>query len=183
MVVIDTSSLVNLVRYYLPFDRDKILYNFIEHKVEAKEILVIDKVYDECCFFSDGLAIHSLPFLKKHKQDTSECLPNKLFFHYANNDFINPDQRKKLKDNPEMIEIEKQKFLNGADAKMMLFCLKNNSPLLQPRIVTEETTSNNDSKLYKKIPTMCGTLKIQTLSLPELLVEYKEIVWDLKLVS
>lgn len=34
--VIDTSSLVSLVRYYLPFDKEGKLKAFIEERIEAK---------------------------------------------------------------------------------------------------------------------------------------------------
>jgi hypothetical protein len=44
-VIIDTNSLLSLVRYYLPFDKDKILYNFIKNKVQSGEIIIIDKVH------------------------------------------------------------------------------------------------------------------------------------------
>lgn len=35
IVLIDTSSLISLVRYYLPFDKDQILYNFLKDKIES----------------------------------------------------------------------------------------------------------------------------------------------------
>jgi hypothetical protein len=38
-VVIDTSSLIALVRYYLPFDKDDTLKIFFKKKVETKEII------------------------------------------------------------------------------------------------------------------------------------------------
>lgn len=36
-VVIDTSSLVSLVRYYLPFDKERKLKSFLEERILAKE--------------------------------------------------------------------------------------------------------------------------------------------------
>lgn len=42
-------------------------------------------------------------------------------------------------------------------------------------LVTEETESSNDNKLFKKIPAICKELEIETMSLPELLVKYDNI--------
>jgi hypothetical protein len=41
-------------------------------------------------------------------------------------------------------------------------------------VVTEETISNNDNKLFKKIPTMCSALDIKCLTLPELVRIFDE---------
>jgi hypothetical protein len=43
-VVIDTSSLLTLVRYYLPFDKDLVLYNFFKSRVESGEIVILDNL-------------------------------------------------------------------------------------------------------------------------------------------
>ena len=54
IVVIDSSSLVSLSRYYLPFDKNQTLHDFIKLKIESGEIVVIDKVLDECKYISKG---------------------------------------------------------------------------------------------------------------------------------
>lgn len=46
--VIDTSSLVSLVRYYLPFDKEGKLKAFIEERIEAKKLIVLEQVVAEC---------------------------------------------------------------------------------------------------------------------------------------
>ena len=173
MVAIDACSLVNLVRYYLPFDKDSILFNFIKNKVESHEIIVIDKVYDECDNIAKGIVTSTLPFLKENQTNTVECLPDARFFHLLNNDFVNAVNKKKL--NAEEFEIQKIAFVENADAKLLLFCKKNENLLIKPRIVTEETEGSNDNKLYKKIPTLCKGLDITPLTLPELLKEYDDI--------
>jgi hypothetical protein len=66
-VVIDTNSLLSLVRYYLPFDKKGVLFNFIKSKIENGDIIIIDKVLDECKFISKGKVLEKLPYLKiKH---------------------------------------------------------------------------------------------------------------------
>ena len=62
-VIIDTNSLLSLVRYYLPFDKNKILYNFIKEKILSGEIILIDKVYMQCAFIAKGIILSELDFL------------------------------------------------------------------------------------------------------------------------
>jgi hypothetical protein len=42
-------------------------------------------------------------------------------------------------------------------------------------LVTEESSSSNDLKLFKKITAICSILDIPVLTLPELLEKYTEI--------
>lgn len=81
IIAIDTSSLLSLVRYYLPFDRNEVLFNFIKQKIESKEIIVLDKVYDECKYTSKGIVIEKLEYLKdkKNQLKTIDILPNQKF--------------------------------------------------------------------------------------------------------
>ncbi len=51
-VVIDTSSLVGLVRYYLPFDKKGFLFEVIKSKFSSGEIILLDAVYEESKFVS-----------------------------------------------------------------------------------------------------------------------------------
>jgi len=66
-VVIDTSSLMALVRYYLPFDNDNSLKDFFKTKVENKEIIVLDKVAIESKRNDKGTIIKSLEFIEDKK--------------------------------------------------------------------------------------------------------------------
>lgn len=47
-------------------------------------------------------------------------------------------------------EIQKQKFIESADFNLIYCAMENNHT-----IITEETPTNNDNKLFKKIPTIC----------------------------
>jgi O-methyltransferase involved in polyketide biosynthesis len=49
-VIIDTSSLLSLVRYYLPFDNNNKLFDFIKQEIKNGRIVVIDEVLKECKF-------------------------------------------------------------------------------------------------------------------------------------
>lgn len=48
VALIDTCSLRRLVEYYLPFDKDDTLVDFLAHQYKEKKLVVIDAVYEEC---------------------------------------------------------------------------------------------------------------------------------------
>jgi len=185
-VVIDTNSLLSLVRYYLPFDKKGVLFQFIKSKIENGNIIIIDKVLDECTYNSKGLVLSKLPylndkaFLKASKvpyKTDSLLVPNtRQFFHQLNTVFVNSPIRRKLTD----VEFENQKnsFIESADMKQVILSLNLKNQGEQVIIVTEETESSNDNKLFKKIPAICKELEIQTMTLPELIAKYDGIDID-----
>ncbi len=176
-VVIDTSSLLSLVRYYLPFDEQNVIFGFFKTKLEGGEFIIIDAVLEECKYVSNGDVVDKLSFLKTNKiiYKTSDLVvPNpKQFYHYLDNNFVNSLVKKKL--NEEEFEKQKEDFINSADLKQVILCLN----LVQKRedviLVTEETANSNDNKLFQKIPLICKELNIETLTLPKLLDKNKEI--------
>ena len=89
IVVIDTSSLLSLVRYYLPFDKNNILFDLIKSKVENGEIIVLDKVFNESSYTAKGVVIEKLDFLKlkKNQVKTTYILPSKKFFNLMENNY------------------------------------------------------------------------------------------------
>ena len=44
-VIIDTNSLLSLVRYYLPFDKENLLFNFIKEKIEIFKSFVFGEIF------------------------------------------------------------------------------------------------------------------------------------------
>ncbi|MCL2327451.1 MAG: DUF4411 family protein [Bacteroidetes bacterium] len=182
-VVIDTNSLLSLVRYYLPFDKNSTLFNFFKSKIEEGEIIIIDKVYEQCTYNAKGLVITKLNFLSDKAFLKSAKLPYKTemllapspakFLRMMENQFVVAVQRKKLTE----VEFDNQKeaHLNDADIKQIILCLHLINGEEDVILVTEETTDSNDNKLFKKIPAMCKELNIKTMTLPELIEQYKEI--------
>lgn len=71
-------------------------------------------------------------------------------------------------------ELEKTKFLSGADGKIILFALEHLSDIeiTKPLVVSEETKSGNDGKIFKKIPEICDLSDIPHCTLQELLKDY-----------
>ncbi|MDD4236791.1 MAG: DUF4411 family protein [Bacteroidales bacterium] len=177
-VVIDTSSLMALVRYYMPFDKDDRLKNLIKGKVERKEIIVLDKVQEESKYVTQGLIIKTLNFLKSEENivKTTDLLPYPKFFNIVDEQLCN--KKIKILRNLSIPEYEQQKrnYLITADGKLILYCLidKNQNTLLndKPMLVSEETGTDNDNKLFKKLPECCRILKIEHCSLPTLIEKH-----------
>lgn len=172
-VLIDTSSLLSLVRYYLPFDKTNFLFDFFQKKIEDKEIIVIDKVFEECKFTSKGLVLKHLEYLKtkKNQEKTDLLLPSEKFFNQLENNFINGSAKNKL--TSVQFENRKNDYLESADAKLILYSLAKIKDDIV--IVSEETESSNDNKAFKKLPTICKYLNLEIITLPELIERYQEI--------
>lgn len=175
--VIDTTSLVSFVRYYLPFDKAGKLKKLLERKFTSGELIVLDKVYDESKFVAKGIVNKELKFLAKSPKiiKTELILPESKFFKRLENELCYGSQRNKL--TATEFEIEQKKFLETADAKLILFCDKDKSTLEldKPILVTEETKSENDNKLFKKLPEICTILNIEHCNLPTLLRDHFQI--------
>jgi len=185
-VVIDTSSLVGLVRYYLPFDKKGDLFEVIKNKFSSGEIILLDAVYEESKFVSQKIIIKQLNFLtdKKFLRErriivkTAELIPVSptRFLNMVKNQFVAvPAQFRKLTE--AEFEVQKNHFMESADAKLIMYCqhLITDNQVEEIYLVTEETSATNDLKLFKKIPVICGIIRIPVITLPELLEKYPEV--------
>lgn len=191
-VIIDTNSLLSLVRYYLPFDKNSVLYDFIKYKIEQGEIIIIDKVLEECSYNSKGLVIQKLSYLEDKLFLKSAKLPYKTdsliapspakFLRQVDNQFVNSIVLKQRKLTDVEYENQKNYFLEDADMKLILLSLNLMRDDIDKEIilVTEETETSNDNKLFKKIPAICRELNIKTMSIPELLEKYDGIDVEFK---
>lgn len=184
-VVIDTNSLLSLVRYYLPFDKNGVLFQFVKSKIENGEFIIIDKVLEECTYNSKGLVLEKLPYLTEkaflksakvpYKTD-SLLVPNaKQFFHQLNSVFVNYIVKRSQGLSDVEFENRKIAFIESADMKQVILALNLKSKSEKVVLVTEETESSNDNKLFKKIPAICKELEIETMTLPELISKYDGI--------
>lgn len=177
IVLIDTSSLLSLVRYYLPFDSQGRLFNYFKQKISANEIIILDKVYEESKYVAKGIILEKLDFLndKNFIVKTNDLFPGQNFFNQLENEFCYGIMKNRLSD-PEF-ESEKTTFLNSADSKLLLYCLQNRLNMDQNDliIVTEETESSNDKKTFKKLPAICNILQIAHSTLPELIRTFNDL--------
>ncbi len=187
-VVIDTNSLLSLVRYYLPFDKKSVLFDFFKRKIERGEIIIIDKVIEECTYNSNGIVIKTLSYLQDKTFQKSAKIPFKTesllapsptkFLRQVENQFVNTVIRKQRKLTDIEFENLKDSFLEDADMKQIILCLNLIKDGEDVILVTEETERSNDNKLFKKIPAICKELDIMTLTLPELLDKFEGIDID-----
>lgn len=168
--VIDTSSLVSLVRYYLPFDKEGKLKAFIEERIEAKTLIVLEQVVAECKLQGKRQVVKALPFVDKPKNITAvtDVPVNQKLFKMIDNNFINGSVVEQLP--PAEYQIQRDKFTASADFAMVLYAysVKEKEEVV---IVTEETGYSNDGKPFRKIPGICDTIGVRTLNLPQFLAE------------
>ena len=178
-VVIDTSSLLSLVRYYLPFDKKTILFDAIKSRIANGEILVIDKIIDECAYTSKGIVLSTLSYLmdksfnKTHKLplNTEFILPPApaKFYRQVDNQFVNGVFKNRLTE--IQYDSVKNDFMNSADMKLILTSINliKDNPTEEIFLVTEETEVSNDNKVFKKIPAICSQLDIATINIQQLI--------------
>ncbi|MBN2395638.1 MAG: DUF4411 family protein [Candidatus Atribacteria bacterium] len=167
--IIDTSTWVSLIRYYKLFDTSSIIYDFFKRKIENKVFVLINEVSIECSYVSNGFVAKELDFVKDKKfiTKTVDILPSKKFYNLLENQFCNAFQRRNLQD----FEIENltESFIKSADAKIIMTAIAEKKQGQEIIVVTEETITNNDNKLFKKITAMCSALDIKCVRLPELI--------------
>ena len=173
--LIDTSSFSVLVRYYLPFDRYGRLREFITSEYENGGILVLDKVAEESKYFQKRAIVKAFPWLESKGKGsniikTDDLIPNKRFFNLLENQFCNQAIRSGKNITLEEFENEKTRFLNTADAKLLLYSLDNKA--VSPLVITEETKFANDGKVFHKIPHCCDSVQIDHCDLPKLIKEH-----------
>jgi hypothetical protein len=177
-----------LVRYYLPFDKKGVLFKFFKDKIEKGEIIIIDKVFQECTYNSKGIVLTTLDyfndktFLKSakvpYKTDSLLAPSPAKFLRQVENQFVNSVVRRQRKLTETEFENQKNTFLNDADMKQIILCLNLIKDGEKVVLVTEETESSNDNKLFKKIPAICKELEIETMTLPKLIAKYDGIDID-----
>jgi hypothetical protein len=187
-VVIDTNSLLSLVRYYLPFDKKGVLFQFFKNKIEIGEIIIVDRVLQQCIYNSKSIVITTLDYLNDkaflkaakvpYKTDSLLAPSPAKFLRQVENQFVNNIVRNQRKLTDTEFENQKNAFLDDADMKQIILCLNLLKDGEKVVLVTEETESSNDNKLFKKIPAICKELSIESLTLPELLAKYDGIDID-----
>ncbi len=119
--VIDTSSLVSLVRYFLPFDKEGKLKVFLEENIRSGKIIVLEQVADECKHQGKGQVIKAFPFIAKSKYKTSIAglRVNNAIYNLIDHNFSNASVKALL---PEaQYQLVRNQFIASADFAMMLY--------------------------------------------------------------
>lgn len=178
MVIVDTCSLVYLSRFYLPFDKDGKLIRFLENQFRQGNLVMLDAIFDECKYQSQGFVVKSLPFLQTDKSlivktiDLTAPAPQK-FSNQLDNNFCVAIAKRNM--SPESYALQKQMFLESGDGKIIVFALNKiheagflNNDIF---VLTDESKMSNDGKLFKKLPVICKDLDIKTITLVDYLKE------------
>lgn len=171
-LVVDTSSIMYYFRYYY-FDRDNgnIIYDklngFLFSKVKSKEIMIIDKVYDELDDPEfDKIRKKIKPFVKGsiHLFSNVQTLIKKYYIK-SNERFFGNDH---TLINQHIRKCEDR----DADLYLIACCLDFISNGHDAILVTEENEKDsNYRKLIKKIPTICKHENIKCQTLPHTIFE------------
>lgn len=180
--IIDTNSLLALIRYYIQMDKDNILMDFFKNHLTSKQFIIIDKVLEESKYVSQGIILNYLSFLSDKSFMKHAELPFKTeniiapspskFIRQVEHQFTNNIIKTSKKLTNEEYDSQIKLFLENADIKQILVSLNIFRTGELVTIVTEETEISNDNKLFKKIPSICKILNIPTITIAELLEKY-----------
>lgn len=126
------------------------------------------------------MIIESMPFLADVERivSTKELVPTKKFLNMLEHQFCEQVIRSNRQLTDAEFEVEKSAHLESGDGKLLLFAALSIDPELV--IVTEETASANDNKLFKKIPACFREFPIPCITLPEFIT--KSFATDLGLL-
>ena len=159
--IIDTSSLLSFVRYYLPFDSKGVLRKFIVEQVRQGAVVVLDAVWEECGYVAQGIVVQELSELLEYVEDTTSLLPpsQRKMSNLLDENFCQRIIKNKLSE--EEYLLQKQGFMKSADYKIIV-------KSMQPKgmfdegcsVLTEETSASNDNKVFKKLPSILRSLNI-----------------------
>ncbi|RAX53905.1 hypothetical protein CCY99_05865 [Helicobacter sp. 16-1353] len=159
--LLDTNSLLSLVRYYLPFDSDNRLKGFIELQFKDRNFLLLKEVKSECERVSSGIIMQQLKLSNIQCTPSSNSIDKKMH-NLIDNNFAIPKFKQEL--DVDEYENNKNQYIQSADFQLIFNAYTHNRT-----IITEETPSNNDKKLFKKIPIICNEHRIKCISLPTFL--------------
>lgn len=178
-IVMDTCSLIDLFKYY-QFDRDygesetySKLMEFINSKISSKEIVVIDKVFDE--LYGEEPHIKLFKKIVEKKTESTTSLLNKVKSTCTQFlDRINENAKKFTDINVAMLGQKLDEYENkNADLYLIEYCAKLKTENVNSILITEE--SYKGDKLLPKIPILCRERGLICKDLPYLLFNhYKE---------
>lgn len=171
--LIDSSCFWMLIKYYLPFDANDKLRNFLEDRFEQEEIVLLGKVWQE---IENKQNINdALPFLAQTDAVPVRTAPLPL---------IEKARKKwagsRARDNMPPKEFDKyvDRYIKSADFHLIALCWEQkhqkpdellsipDAPLI---IVTEESNIQWNNKAFRKIPIICRDEGIECINLAQML--------------
>lgn len=175
-LVIDNNSLVNFFNYYF-FDRDydseiyKQLREFLFSKIKSREIIIIDKVFQEFTIIKNQSEVDELrKYIKPFVVETVDLIDDVQILrdnnYISENEKFYKDQLGKI-DYNRVDRILDLYLSKHADLYLVAYCNAHKNSIL----VTEESFKK-DNKLIEKLPTICHKEKIKYFDLPNSLFNY-----------
>lgn len=167
-IVVDTCSLVMIARNYLPLNENGSMAAFLEQKFKDGELQMLDAVQLESLRTSKGIVMEKMPFLKDKAIaiKTADMFPPspKRFDNMVDNNFCIPLLKKGLSEE-EYLQ-QKADFLNTGDAKIVIYSSRaiHENLFEDYQVMTEETRTPNDGKLFKKLPLLCEFIGVKTIT-------------------
>ena len=185
--IVDTSSLVRMAQSYQPFDNTQALETFLNHELESGNLILLDKVADEIRYVSKGVAFNTFQCLqdKKNIRSTDGLMPTRKFYNMLDNSFVNMAVRRFTLRNDEVeYQNAREAYLRSADCALIVYADQQRDGYFEPiQILTEETLSQNDNKLFRKIPFICKVLDIPTIDVVQYLKQHQaELVVEVKAI-
>lgn len=168
--IIDTSSLLTFVRYYLPFDKKGVLRGFIVEQVRQGMIVVLDVVWEECQYVAQGIVAQEMNELKEFIEDTTSLFSpsQRKMSNLLDENFSQRIIKNKLTD--EEYKQQKQEFMKSADYKIIVKSLQTRNMFEDERcVLTEETSASNDNKVFKKLPIILKSQNIPVINISQFL--------------
>lgn len=186
VVVVDTCSLHRLVEYYLPLDKSGKLIPLLEQEFLSGDMMMTQAVFEECSRISKGVIVKRLPFLvsrqgKKLIIAADKFLPDQKLLRIVNENFTVTQIFKSFP--PEQQEAQRANYLAGGDFSILKCAYMQKKGMAGElfgddlRVLTDESSAENDNKLFKKIPSCCKFLEVPTLNI----CAYLEIITDGKI--
>lgn len=175
--LIDTSSLVRMAQSYYPFDSTESLESFLQKEMEGGSIIILDKVFEEIHFVSQGIADNRFKCLRNNNliRSTKNLVPTKKFYNMLDNNFVDRAMKNmKFGEDENGYQNQRLSYLQGADCNMIVYAMNENNELDPIQILTEESANQNDGKLFKKIPLICKELKIPTVNVVEYFKQHRD---------
>ena len=161
--LVDTSSLVILVRYFFPHDQNHFLRGKLIHFIETKKVVYTEAVHEECQRVSKGIVVEELDFLKNHIHAKSNKVIDKKMHNKIDDHFAYQGQKRKLEE-ANAYNNEKASFINSGDFQLVKYALNDQ----QSRVIVTEETNSPDNKCFKKIPLICKHENIECINITEL---------------
>ncbi len=174
VVVVDTCSLHRLVEYYLPLDKEGKLVPLFERLFLGREIIMTESVFSECSRIAKGIITTKLPFLKtKAAKDLLIKLdyfpPDAKLLKIVSENFTIKAKYQSL--TPEQQIAQSDAYRRSGDFSILQCAYMEKKGMAgnlfgeDLRVLTDESSAENDNKCFRKIPACCKFLETETINI------------------